>query len=386
MSPLPTSGRDLRAVVRAADALTTQVRRIADALETPVVEHVAVADDDATTPATTCSARHQGVLGVWRECIRAAHHTEDHSDGTGFHWTEAVAVYPVAPAVQKIAQHVPVEAYTAWTDQAPAAAEPRPARVVKHSGPMSEQRFEEMRENAEHLTGWIDEQVAKTRAADEDALRATRRESARIILDRATRGIALRSDESALLRQHFDAETREHDTARAVAAGNKRHVQTIVPEIDRLTAELGDYERRGEQLEELLRVAHETSNRSETERAAAVKRAEQADAVTAETKRLLERRTTTLRERAERAEAAIERVRALLPRDPREDEQIVPVSYPQLRTALDGTEQPTTEQPCKTCGHPADWHDPYEGCVGPNGIGGIGSDDCPCTPPEQPDA
>ncbi|MFE0132424.1 hypothetical protein ACFWY6_12755 [Streptomyces sp. NPDC059037] len=39
--------------------------------------------------------------------------------------------------------------------------------------------------------------------------------------------------------------------------------------------------------------------------------AEQADAVTAETKRLMERRTATLRERAVRAEAAIERVRAL---------------------------------------------------------------------------
>lgn len=40
--------------------------------------------------------------------------------------------------------------------------------------------------------------------------------------------------------------------------------------------------------------------------------AEQADAVTAETKRLMERRTTTLRERAERAEATIERVRQAL--------------------------------------------------------------------------
>lgn len=41
-------------------------------------------------------------------------------------------------------------------------------------------------------------------------------------------------------------------------------------------------------------------------------RLEQADAVTAETKRLMERRTTTLRERAERAEAAIARVREAL--------------------------------------------------------------------------
>lgn len=45
---------------------------------------------------------------------------------------------------------------------------------------------------------------------------------------------------------------------------------------------------------------------------------------------------------------------------------------------------------CPECEHPADWHDPYEGCVGPNGIGGLGSEDCPClrgpeagTPPED---
>lgn len=43
---------------------------------------------------------------------------------------------------------------------------------------------------------------------------------------------------------------------------------------------------------------------------AAERRAEQAEAVTAETKRLLERRTTTLRDRAERAENALNRARA----------------------------------------------------------------------------
>ncbi|MGA5424550.1 hypothetical protein [Streptomyces lavendulocolor] len=74
---------------------------------------------------------------------------------------------------------------------------------------------------------------------------------------------------------------------------------------------LADAHQRAEQVEDLLRVAHETSNRSEAERALAVQRAEHADAVTAETKRLMERRTKTLRERAERAEAALDRVRDL---------------------------------------------------------------------------
>ncbi|NUQ88154.1 MAG: hypothetical protein HOQ43_06790 [Glycomyces artemisiae] len=80
---------------------------------------------------------------------------------------------------------------------------------------------------------------------------------------------------------------------------------------------------RAEQAEDLLRVAHKTSNEAEQQRAAAeqalgrsenarehlrrrygeaARAAEQAEAVTAETKRLMDRRTRTLRERAERAE------------------------------------------------------------------------------------
>ncbi|MER8219720.1 hypothetical protein ABTZ58_03800 [Streptomyces sp. NPDC094143] len=75
-------------------------------------------------------------------------------------------------------------------------------------------------------------------AADEDAQRTARRNSAHNLLARLDRGGLLSPADCALLRQHFDAETREHDTARAVARSNLRHVQTIVPEIDRLTAEL----------------------------------------------------------------------------------------------------------------------------------------------------
>ncbi|MFF8485197.1 hypothetical protein [Streptomyces antibioticus] len=44
---------DAQAVVRAAEALTTQVRRIADAMETPVVTDGRAADDGPTSPATT---------------------------------------------------------------------------------------------------------------------------------------------------------------------------------------------------------------------------------------------------------------------------------------------------------------------------------------------
>ncbi|MFJ9318277.1 hypothetical protein [Streptomyces globisporus] len=34
---------------------------------------------------------------------------------------------------------------------------------------------------------------------------------------------------------------------------------------------------------------------------------------------------------------------------------------------------------CGHCSHPADWHDEWEGCVGPNGVGGVSSGDCTCT-------
>ncbi|ACX71188.1 hypothetical protein pZL12.111c [Streptomyces phage ZL12] len=31
------------------------------------------------------------------------------------------------------------------------------------------------------------------------------------------------------------------------------------------------------------------------------------------------------------------------------------------------------------CGHPTEWHDEWEGCVGPDGIGAVNSGDCACT-------
>jgi hypothetical protein len=67
-------------------------------------------------------------------------------------------------------------------------------------------------------------------------------------------------------------------------------------------------ERRDAEARELADLAEaETGRADEAER-----HAEQADAVTAETKRLMERRTATLLARAERAEAAVERMRRLI--------------------------------------------------------------------------
>lgn len=163
MSHLPTSGRDLRAVVRAADALTTQVRRIANALQTPVVEYEVAEADAPTTPATTCSAQHHHFDPI-RECIRAAQHHGDHIDEHGFHWSDTVAVYPIASAM-----------------------------------------------------------VREAPAADEDqALRWARRESLLVLLTRLQRGRPVTAIEAATLRQHVETEMREADTARAEAQRQER--------------------------------------------------------------------------------------------------------------------------------------------------------------------
>ncbi|MFE1264425.1 hypothetical protein ACFW5X_28345 [Streptomyces albogriseolus] len=141
--------------------------------------------------------------------------------------------------------------------------------------------------------------AALAAAADEEQQRTERRRSLRVLLNRLNNGLPFTASEAQLLTRHVADEITDANDGR--------------------------------------------------------KRAEQADAVTAETKRLLERRTTTLRERAERAEAAIERVRKALDDRPpilnaegqgitdyetgwRDHDAVV-------RAALDGTEQPTEAQP-----------------------------------------
>lgn len=57
-----------------------------------------------------------------------------------------------------------------------------------------------------------------------------RRTALQLLLARLERG-AMLADEKALLRQHVEVEIREADTARSVAAGNKRHVQVMYAEL-----------------------------------------------------------------------------------------------------------------------------------------------------------
>lgn len=100
---------DTRAVISAAEELTMQVRRIANALTTPVA---VIRDgvltslaDTATVPATTCSAQYMKHAKLIRNCIRAAHHIgtgQPHTAEQGFCWSDITAVYPAgtrAPVV-----------------------------------------------------------------------------------------------------------------------------------------------------------------------------------------------------------------------------------------------------------------------------------------------
>ncbi|MEU3507921.1 hypothetical protein ABZ733_08315 [Streptomyces longwoodensis] len=205
--------------------------------------------------------------------------------------------------------------YAAGKDYSPAAScrrmETR-ACPPSYNGPCGDQpcaRFE-----SDDPTPWLaeapaaDVNTARRRAglpphptADEEQQRTTRRSSIRDLLDRLEYGLLL-AGEKAVLRQHVEAEIRDTDTAL----------------------------RRADQAEDLLRVAHETSNQSEAERASAAQRLE-------EHRRLAAHRLAEL----EQAQAAIKRVRALASR------WGVLRAYgnaaTELRRALDGAEQHTTE-------------------------------------------
>jgi hypothetical protein len=95
-------------------------------------------------------------------------------------------------------------------------------------------------------------EVRTAPAVGEDAQRTARRRSLRVLLNRVNNGSALTADEAQLLARHVATEICDANDAAKERA-------------------------RADQVEELLSVAHETSNRSEAERARAVQRAERAE-------------------------------------------------------------------------------------------------------------
>lgn len=125
-------------------------------------------------------------------------------------------------------------------------------------------------------------------ADDEDAQRTARRDSTRNLLDRLQR-MGLTDPERALLRQHVEAEMREADTARSVAAGNKRHVQVMYAELEQANeAARRALEQRQEMAEERY-AWQERGDRAERE-------AETADRIRAEAQRTRDQHAAVLAE------------------------------------------------------------------------------------------
>jgi hypothetical protein len=286
---------EVRAVVRAADAMTTQLRRIADALSTPT----AIIRDGVTTPlddAPTTTAGLGDALPTAPRCVcgepielRGDPPHWIHSPGSDTHCLDARP----APAAQKLAHFVPAEAYAVWTEQTP--------------------------------------------VADEDALRTTRRDQLGVLLSRAGRGV-LTTDEAALLRQHVEAEMRDADQARATINRMRRTNRMV-------NGGARDSRERAERAEAAAEEQRRRADLAETELRTlrAGLRANGADPTQIQNLwaqiRLRNRQWRDAKRERDEAEAAIERVRRVCA-DPVHG---YTVHRSDVLAALDGTEQPTTE-------------------------------------------
>ncbi|MEU9921905.1 hypothetical protein AB0H51_11510 [Streptomyces griseoluteus] len=176
---------DARAVVRAIDALTTQVRRIADRMPTGVTD----ADDGAATACPTPLTHNWG-CGCPTDLVPADS-------------PRCVCGDPIELTGDP----------ASWIHSPGSDTPCLDAHTVR-------------------LPDGIPD-VRPASAADEDAVRTARRQSLHNLLARLERSLyGPIAHEVALLRQHVEAEIREANTAREVARGNLRHVQVLVPELE----------------------------------------------------------------------------------------------------------------------------------------------------------
>nr|WTB07413.1 hypothetical protein OG546_26250 [Streptomyces antimycoticus] len=238
------------------------------------------------------------------------------------------------------------------------------------------------------------------RRTETETLRTARRDTLSILLSRAQRGVLSR-DEAALLRTHVEAELAEGDAARASERGQQRAMERHRQRVEAAEDAIREAEQRAEQAARDLAAIREgvracggdpthvqnvyaqlrmwrnhaeqaehrarryrlawTAARRDRKadraamaaelsaaqlagqaRAEAERRGELADAVTAETKRLMYRRTGTLRERAEQAEQRLTDTRRYV--DAAYDGDVCEGVRGDLRHLLDG-EQPTYGAP-----------------------------------------
>lgn len=254
MSTTPSA--DAKAVVKALAALTTQVRRLADTRQSDFVLSADATDDDATTtdddgPRCVCgdplqlrdpidpdswihspgsdtpcldarrACDERGPWGDAHACIRPAGHPDDHEalDGCGWRTGRCGS-----------GQHKPHPGFT--------------CAEVDASQPYFRVRWEQEQQapadDKDHtLADGTEASFRAALAADEDqTLKWARRESLLVLLTRLQRGRTLTAEEAGTLRQHVETEIREADTARSVAAGNKRHVQVMYGELEQTRVDL----------------------------------------------------------------------------------------------------------------------------------------------------
>lgn len=133
-------GAPPRCLVPVIDGSNPRMARIVDwqplddFLNAVVAVLPAPADRAAEAPAATCSAQNHNYESGPRQCIRAAQHRSDHIDEHGFHWSDTVAVYPVADGtfrkaidVRAALRRVAAEpATTRHTDGETQQSEPKP--------------------------------------------------------------------------------------------------------------------------------------------------------------------------------------------------------------------------------------------------------------------
>ncbi|MCX4994283.1 hypothetical protein [Streptomyces longwoodensis] len=164
-----TPSTDARAVVRALDNLTTQVRRLADARQTPVAQAADDTDDAPSTPLTVKRLDHWlPITGQRAEEMREHMALMDQ-------WINGPSA-DVPRCTCSLARNVMTRPHA---DDCPALP-----------------------------------------AATEEQQRSTRRASIRNLISRAAAGLT--PDEDALLRQHVEAEIRDADTARGTIERMKR--------------------------------------------------------------------------------------------------------------------------------------------------------------------
>ncbi|NED73349.1 hypothetical protein G3I51_13550 [Streptomyces sp. SID9944] len=192
---------DARAVVRAADAMTTQVRRIADALATPVVRTEVVADDDATTPVDGPTALRDMAATLRYIDPEGFREAADCCEARAFAIEHGQAKAPTADA------EAPVVTVHGDPDMSPAAREA--------VGALADVAVRQATGACAHCGGahaWDGCEAYTKLVAADDAQRTARRRSIGTLLARAAAGLT--PDEDALLRQHVEAEIREGSAAR----------------------------------------------------------------------------------------------------------------------------------------------------------------------------